>query len=201
DIDIQKLRARIKQKLPDYMLPSVYVVLAKMPLTPSGKIDRAALPEPDQSRPELHETLVKPRTPTEATLSRIWAEVLKLDKVGIEDNFFDLGGHSLLATQLISRVDDALGSKLPLRTLFEAPTVREMAEVITSDESYVWPTVMKIQPLGKRRPIFFVAAPNVNALGYMTLADHLGDDQPLYGLQSQKYHKTKTDEYGRPLRE
>jgi thioesterase domain-containing protein/acyl carrier protein len=183
------------------MLPDVYTLLPKMPLTPSGKIDRAALPAPPHSRPELRDTLVRPRNTTEAILAWIWAEVLKLDKVGIDDNFFDLGGHSLLATQLISRVNDTLGVKLPLRTLFEAPTVREMAEVITSTESYVWPSVMKMQPLGTRRPIFFVAAPNVNALGYLSLAKHLGQEQPLYGLQSQKYLKTTTDEHGRPLLE
>jgi thioesterase domain-containing protein len=91
-----------------------------------------------------------------------------------------------------------------VRALFESPTIADFAQVVEKTavgESFVWPTVMKIQSLGTRRPIFFVAAPDINALGYLSLADHLGDDQPIYGLQSQKYLKTKTDEHGRPLLE
>jgi thioesterase domain-containing protein/acyl carrier protein len=144
---------------------------------------------------------VAPRTPFEQQVARLWEQVLNVKGIGVDDNFFALGGHSLLATQLMWRVNDALGVRLPLRTVFEAPTVRRMTEVITSRGSFVWPTVMKIQPLGTRRPLFFVAAPDVNALGYMALVNHLSEDQPLYGLQSQKYVKTKTDEYGRPLLE
>ena len=101
-----------------------------LPLTPNGKVDRRALPAPDPSRPELDETFADPRTPTEELLANIWVEVLKLDKVGIHDNFFDLGGHSLLATQVMSRLTKAFQIELPLRSLFEAPTVAGLAERI-----------------------------------------------------------------------
>ena len=122
------LRSFLQQKLPEYMVPSAFVILGALPLTPNGKLDRKALPAPDQTRPELEETFVAPRTPVEETLASIWAGVLKLDKVGIHDNFFDLGGHSLLGTQLISRIRDAFKLDLPLRNLFEAPTIDGLAQ-------------------------------------------------------------------------
>jgi acyl carrier protein len=112
------------------MVPSVFMFLESLPLTPNGKLDRKALPAPDQTRPELDETYTAPRTPVEELLAQIWSDVLKLDKVGIHDNFFDLGGHSLLATQVVSRIRDAFQIDIPLRTLFEKPTVEELAIAI-----------------------------------------------------------------------
>jgi acyl-coenzyme A synthetase/AMP-(fatty) acid ligase/acyl carrier protein len=122
------LRSFLQQKLPDYMMPSVFVFLDSLPLTPNGKLDRKALPAPDQSRPELDDAFAAPRTPIEEILANIWAGVLKLDKVGIHDNFFHLGGHSLLATQVVTRIRDAFKLDLPLRTLFEAPTIHGLAQ-------------------------------------------------------------------------
>ncbi|MFH0341841.1 MAG: amino acid adenylation domain-containing protein, partial [Chromatiales bacterium] len=127
-----ELRDFLREKLPEYMLPSVFIVLDKLPVTPNGKLDRKALPAPDDSRPELEAAYVAPRTPTEETLAAIWAEVLKLEKIGIHDNFFDLGGHSLLATQVISRLRAAFAIDLPLRALFEGPTIRDLEAAIIS---------------------------------------------------------------------
>ncbi|MEP6486691.1 amino acid adenylation domain-containing protein [Microcoleus vaginatus GB2-A3] len=123
---IDELRRFLKQKLPDYMVPSAFVWLDALPLTPNGKVDRRALPAPDQSRPDQSVTFVAPRSPIEQQLADIWAEVLRLEQVGIHDNFFELGGHSLLATQVISRLRQAFGVELPVRTLFEAPTVADL---------------------------------------------------------------------------
>lgn len=120
----------LKVKLPVYMVPSAFVILDALPLTPSGKLDRRALPAPDKTRPELEKAFVAPYTPIQEMLVGIWAEVLKLEKIGIHDNFFELGGHSLLATQVISRVRAAFQMELPLRCLFEAPTVAELAMVV-----------------------------------------------------------------------
>ena len=125
---VSELRSFLRGKLPDYMVPSAFVALDSLPLTPNGKVDRKALPAPDQIRPELQASFVAPRTPIEEIIAEVWAEVLKLGKVGIHDNFFDLGGHSLLATQIISRVRDAFQMDIPLRTLFEKPTVAGLAE-------------------------------------------------------------------------
>jgi acyl carrier protein len=101
-----------------------------LPRTPSGKIDRRALPTPDQSRPDLKSVFITPRTPTEEFVARTWADVLKLERVGIHDNFFELGGHSLLATRVVSRLRESLNIEMPLRVLFEHPTVMTVAEYI-----------------------------------------------------------------------
>jgi amino acid adenylation domain-containing protein len=125
------LRRFIKEKLPDYMVPSAFVRLDAIPLTPNGKIDHRALSAPDQTRSYLEETFVAPRTPIEERLVEIWAEVLHNEQIGIHDNFFELGGHSLLATQIISRISEAFAVELSLRSLFETPTVVGLAESIT----------------------------------------------------------------------
>jgi amino acid adenylation domain-containing protein len=127
---INELRSFLKTKLPDYMVPGAFVFLETMPLTPNGKIDRRALPAPDSSLRELENNFVAPSTPTEETLAAIWAEVLGLQQVGIHDNFFELGGHSLLATSVISRIQEAFKIELPLRHLFEAPTIASLSQVI-----------------------------------------------------------------------
>jgi len=120
-----ELRDRLRGKLPEYMVPSSFVFLDELPLTPAGKVDRRALPEPD--RDTLKQNFVAPRTPVEERLARIWGEVLKIETIGINDDFFDLGGHSLLATQLISRVRESFAVDLPLRSVFESPTVAGLA--------------------------------------------------------------------------
>ncbi len=133
--DAAEVRRYLKQKLPEYMIPSALVLLDELPLTPSGKMDRKALPAPDQNRPQLEDVYQPPSTATEETLAAIWREVLKLDKVGAHDNFFELGGHSLLATQIVSRIRNAFSIEFPLRTLFESPTVIEMAATIDQNNA------------------------------------------------------------------
>ncbi len=125
-----ELRSFLKDKLPEYMLPSAFVLLEAFPVTPNGKVDRRALPEPDQADAEPSATFVAPRTPTEEILVGVWAQVLGIKRVSIHDNFFELGGHSLLATQIISRLRDVFQVELPLRSLFEAPTVAGLAEKV-----------------------------------------------------------------------
>jgi acyl carrier protein len=124
---INELRSFLKRKVPEVMVPSAFVFLDSFPCTPNGKLDRDALPAPHQSRPALDQSFVAPRTPSEELLAEIWADVLKLNKVGIHDNFFDLGGHSLLAMQVVSKIREAFQVEVPLRDLFENPTVAELA--------------------------------------------------------------------------
>ena len=130
DLDSRKLRDFLKEKLPEYMIPNAFVFLDSLPLTASGKVDRRALPASDGSRPDLAEAYLAPRNRTEELLAKIWAEVLKLERIGIHDNFFDLGGHSLLATQVASRIREALRIELPLRAMFETPTIAGLSNHI-----------------------------------------------------------------------
>jgi amino acid adenylation domain-containing protein/FkbM family methyltransferase len=125
-----ELRSFLKAKLPEYMVPSAFVILDKLPLTPNGKVDRNALPEPNRNRQEVGETFVAPRNQIEEILAGIWAQVLVIEQVSIYDNFFDIGGHSLLATQVISRVRQSFEVEIPLRQIFETPTVIGLAESI-----------------------------------------------------------------------
>jgi amino acid adenylation domain-containing protein len=123
-----ELRDFLRDKLPDYMVPSAFVVLETLPLTPNGKLDRLALPAPSLTRPELDTNFVAPRNALEERLVEIFEEVLGLERVGVHDDFFELGGHSLLATRVVSRVRGALRAELPLRYLFETPTVAGLTE-------------------------------------------------------------------------
>jgi len=130
-----ELRRFLKAKLPEYMVPSTFVFLEAFPLTPNGKVDRLALPAPEDTRPELDTPFAAPTTPVEEDLARIWAEVLSLDQVGIHDSFFDLGGHSLAATRVVSQVIKQFLVEVPLQSLFQSPTVAEMSAVITENQA------------------------------------------------------------------
>ncbi len=134
DVTDRRLRLYLKQKLPDYMAPAVFVRLNKMPLSPQGKLDYQALPPPDEADFEREIPFTAPRTPTEATLATLWAEVLELDRVSVHDDFFDLGGHSLLATRLLSRIRHTFQLELPLKALFERHTIAELAELIVATQ-------------------------------------------------------------------
>jgi amino acid adenylation domain-containing protein len=129
EVSSTEIRTYLKDKLPNYAIPAVVVCLDRLPLTPNGKVDRVALPAPDMSL-SLSEKFVLPHTKTEQVLANIWAEILNIEKIGINDNFFDLGGHSLLATQIVSRIHEALEVKLPLQDLFEQTTIASLAERI-----------------------------------------------------------------------
>jgi len=124
------LQGHLHEHLPDYMVPGAFVLLERFPLTPSGKLDRRALPMPDGVRPELAAAYVAPRSELEEALAEIWSEVLGLERIGVHDNFFDLGGHSLLATQVVSRIRKHLEIEVPLRSLFEIRTLAELAELV-----------------------------------------------------------------------
>jgi len=124
-----ELRGFLREELPDYMVPSAFVVMESLPLTPNGKVDRKALPTPEGER-QLCQVFVPPESGTERRIAAIWRDVLRVQKIGVHDNFFELGGHSLLATQLTSRLCDTFSLDLPLRCVFEYPTVASLATYI-----------------------------------------------------------------------
>ena len=181
-----ELRAFLKKQLPDYMVPSDFVMLDEFPLTPNGKVDRNALAVPDLNSSRPAGGFVAPSDQTEATLAAIWEEILGRKPIGIRDNFFELGGHSLLAVRLMRRIEQSFRRKLPLTTLFEAPTIEQFAILLRQED---WrpsqSSLVPIQPKGSRPPFFCVHGLGGTVLRFRDLAEHLGPDQPFYGVQAQ----------------
>jgi thioesterase domain-containing protein/acyl carrier protein len=167
------------------MIPAIVINLEAFPLTPSGKINRLALPAPDWAHVGTG-TKQTPNDHFELILVRIWERVLGVSNIGVEDNFFDLGGHSLLAVRLLSEVEKVIGRRIPLATLFRGATVASLAQLLRSGaESDPEPLVMEFQA-GQpgTSPFFAIAAPGVRSLGYAMLARHLGENQPFFKLQA-----------------
>jgi acyl-CoA synthetase (AMP-forming)/AMP-acid ligase II/acyl carrier protein len=126
---LPELRARLRSRMPDFMVPRAFVTVDGLPLTPNGKVDKRALPKPMADH-FVRQDYIAPRNPIESTLAQAWCDVLGVSQVGIHDDFFELGGHSLLVTKVASRLKEALGLELPLRTLFEIPTIAGLADII-----------------------------------------------------------------------
>jgi thioesterase domain-containing protein/acyl carrier protein len=186
-----ELRDFLKQKLPEYMVHGSFVMLDALPLTASGKLNRRALPAPVELR-DRSAAFAAPQTPVEKSLAAIWAEVLGVNALGVNDNFFDLGGHSLLAVHLFARIEKEFGKRLPMATLFQSPTVAELATALQKDPPASWSSLAPIQPRGSRAPFFCVHAVGGNVLEYYDLARHLEPDQPFYGLQSRGLDGTQS---------
>ncbi len=178
-----ELRAFLQQRLPDYMLPAVFMHLDELPLNPNGKVDRSKLPLPDLT---LSATAITPAQDELALrLTWLWEQVLSVSPIGVEDNFFDLGGHSLLAVRLFTEIEKTFGVQLPLATLFQAPTVAQLAELLRQRGwQPTWKSLVALRPNGTRPPFFCVHAVGGNVLEYNDLARHFAADQPFYGLQS-----------------
>ena len=176
---VPQLRQWLGEKLPEFMIPSAFVVLDAMPLSPNGKVDRKNLPAPEYQRAELAGEYQEARTPTEEVMAGIWAEVLKLERVGVRDQFFELGGHSLLATQVISRIRQTFQVELPLRALFEAPTVAGLAERVEAlqreQQGLLAPP---IQPVPRTAPL-----PLSFAQQRLWFLDQLEPNNPRYNLR------------------
>ncbi len=183
-IDVASLRAHISALLPDYMVPSSIVVLDRLPLTPNGKLDRRALPAPDMAPASRRRA---PRTPQEEILCGLFAEILGLDRVGIDENFFELGGHSLLAIRLISRVRASLDVELSIRSLFEAPTVEALAKRLVPGRPARsdFEVLLPIRPIGSRRPLFCIHDAGGFSWPYSKLIRHVPAEHPIYGLQAR----------------
>jgi aspartate racemase len=192
-----ELKTVLKKTLPNYMVPAHFVFLNEFPLTTNGKIDRRALPLPDGTRPELEESHIAPRDDLERRLAHIWEKLLGVQSVGIRDDFFHLGGHSLLAVRLVSEIEKEIGQRLPLVSFFQGANIEYLASLLRQDvKSLSWPTLVEIKDGGPNPPLFCISMPNVNALGYRSLARYLGDDQPVFGLQAQ-YPKDLEGEHSR----
>ncbi|MCL4265806.1 MAG: amino acid adenylation domain-containing protein [Anaerolineae bacterium] len=181
-----ELRAYLRQKLPDYMVPTHFVPLAALPQTANGKIDRRALPLPTVDRAQLAVPYAAPRTTTEETLAAIWQKILKVEKVGVRDRFFELGGHSLQAVALVAEVFSAFGQIIPLVTLYENPTIEHMAQVVERHQAggNVWTPLLATQPQGTRPPFFGILRSGMTRVNFQALSQALGTEQPFYTLSA-----------------
>jgi len=182
--DAAELRLHLSGSLPDYMVPSAFVVLERLPLTPNGKLDRKALPAPDLTPTSVRRL---PRTPREEVLCTLFAEVLGLPGVGIDDNFFALGGHSLLATRLISRIRTTIGIEIAIRSLFEAPSVEALSGRLDDSRPHQSPleVLLPLRPVGNLQPLFCIHPGGGLSWSYSGLMRHLPADRPIYGLQAR----------------
>ncbi|MCY7347740.1 MAG: amino acid adenylation domain-containing protein [Pyrinomonadaceae bacterium] len=189
-LTVSDLRQHLKDKLPEYYLPSNFVLMEQFPLSPNGKVDREALPAPEENRSTVEKGFVAPNDELEIRLTKIWESLLGVTPIGIRDNFFDLGGHSLLAVKLFTQIEKLFGKNLPLATLFEAPTVEQLA-VLLRQKGWMpsWSSLVTLQAGGTKRPFFCVHALGGNVLEYQPLARFLGSDQPFYALQSYGLNK------------
>jgi amino acid adenylation domain-containing protein len=186
---VPQVREFLQQKLPNYMIPSAFVILEALPLTPNGKIDRRALPSP--SHHSSSDTYVSPRNPVELKLSHIWSTILKLDLVGVKDNFFDLGGHSLLAPYLVAQIKEHFNKDISLATLFQSPTIEQLAIEVQKDaDTKSDSPLVPIKPMGSHPPLFCVPGAGGYPFYLYNLARFLSPDQPFYSFQAT-YDKQK----------
>jgi len=189
--DSRHLRHFLKEKLPAYMVPSLFVPVEQLHLMPSGKIDREALPQPDWTELDAQKVYVGPYGATQLRLQIIWENIFGISPISVRDDFFDLGGHSLLAVRLISAIHKHFGRDLPLSTIFQGATIERLEDLLDSHEptSFVSP-VVPITVGGSKRPFFCAHGVGGNVATYLPLAKQLGPDQVFYGLQ------TPIPEYG-----
>ena len=183
DFSIADLRQALKQQLPDYMMPANFVQLEAFPLTANGKVDRRALPIPEQIAQNLEE-VVAPRTELEEKLAEIWKKVLDRDIVGVTSNFFDLGGHSLLAVNLLTEIEQTFDTNLPLGTFLSTPTIADLAHVLSQESDADDSLLFEIRTTGSKPPLFLINAVGTGMLAYKLLARYLNPEQPVYGIRA-----------------
>jgi len=175
----------LADQLPDFMLPSTIIILDKLPLTPTGKVDSLQLPDPEAANPDQDRIHLQARDAVEKQLVNIWESVLKTKPIGVQDNYFELGGTSLNAAQLFSQVEKTFRKKLPLAILFQAPTIEKQAAILRQEDWVPdWSALVAMKSRGSKPPLFLAAPVGGNVLTYHDLILQLPDDQPCYGLQA-----------------
>ncbi|HTD86038.1 MAG TPA: amino acid adenylation domain-containing protein, partial [Candidatus Binatia bacterium] len=181
------IRAFLKSKLPEYMVPAFLVPVAQLPLNANGKIDRKALPAPETLRASTEQKRLEPRDETERQLQEIWQTVLGISHIGVQDRFFDLGGHSLLALKLIAQIEKKFGRKLPVTAIFQSPTIEQLGVILRRGGEWTpVSSLVEIQRGGKRPPFVLVHGVGGGMFwGYSNIAHHLDPEQPVFAFKSR----------------
>ena len=186
---VPQLKQYLKEKLAEYMVPSAFVVLSKLPLTPSGKVNRRALPAPDISSFSQSDNFVAPRDRIEQQLAQMWSEILNIHPVGVKSNFFELGGHSLLAINLMAKIQESFGQQLPLSTLFTNRTIEDLGRLIRGESQVSSSSIVPLQTQGNKQPFFCIHPAGGHVFYYHDLSHYLGNNQPFYGIQAQGFNE------------
>jgi amino acid adenylation domain-containing protein len=187
-LTISELRQFLANKLPGYMMPNAFVILETLPLTPNGKVDRRALKAPSQTNDS--DKFIEARNKLELKLVQIWSKILKVDRIGVHDNFFDLGGHSLLASYLMTQIKQQFNKDIRLTTLFQNPTIEQLATIIQKELDYSNSScLVAIQPHGTNLPFFCVPGAGGRPFYFYNLGRYLGEEQPFYSFENDLYEK------------
>jgi amino acid adenylation domain-containing protein len=184
NINFSEWQLALRTLLPEYMVPSSFVLLPKFPLSPNGKVDRNALEAMGNEIEKANRVYVPPRTEQEKQIASIWEEYLQVEKVGMKDDFFELGGTSIVAMQIMARIERETGKRLPLASLFTANTVEKLSvEMELDDQSISWDLLVPVKPTGNKPPVFIVNGLDMNVLMFNNIARNMDPDQPVYGFQ------------------
>lgn len=183
---VQECHEKLSEKLPAIMIPQEFKILEEIPLTLNGKIDRNALMGVAAVEKSPLVSITQPRTQAEEKVAVIWKKALNLENIDIFSNFFELGGHSLIAVQVMSRIEQETGKRLPLSSLFEYSTIEKLAQLLDADSAFVtWDSLVPIKPAGSKPPLYIVHGGGLNVLIFNALARNMDNDQPVYGLQAK----------------
>ncbi|WP_194974094.1 non-ribosomal peptide synthetase [Aquiflexum lacus] len=184
---IEKCKDELKQALPEYMVPTEWVFMDKLPFTNNNKVDRKSLPKPDRKNLKSQSQLTDPVTETQKIVSRIWQKVLGNRDIGLESDFFALGGHSLMAVELMVGIENETGQKLPVNSVFQYPTLKDFCKLLEPEmnSQVSWQVIVPIKPEGKKPPIFLIHGAGANVTSFYGLAKYLDKDQPVFGIRSK----------------
>jgi amino acid adenylation domain-containing protein len=184
---LMEIKGKLKESLPDYMIPSEWMILEKLPLTQNNKVDRKSLPKPIYSENKTFPVLEESLSPYETIVADVWKKILRKETVFRNSDFFELGGHSLLAVELMVNLENITGMKLPVNSIFQFPILNEFAQLINpkKKEDISWNSVVPINTKGNKIPLFLIHGAGANITPFYGLAQHLSKDQPIYGIQSK----------------
>jgi amino acid adenylation domain-containing protein len=178
-------RQTLKNTLPPYMIPPVYVPVPEMPLSASGKVDRKALLQTPRLNAVGELSRRPPRSPIEKTVTGVWSQVLDVDQLDIDDDFFELGGHSLIAMEMMTMLEERTGKRLPMASLFEAPTIEKLSRLLESEDRLYWGSLVPIKPSGTKPPLYIVHGLGLTVMVFRGLAQHVDPEQPVFGIQAR----------------